>query len=89
MKKTYLIQYNIAEEDNFNLRIKSLGNWTKYFNDNWLVESELSAKEIYEKLSKDFEDKSIFVLEVNITNYWGRMNTKLWDFLKTQKKRID
>lgn len=84
MKKIYLIQHNIPTEI-FNTRIKSLGNWTKYFSDNWLVESELSAKEIYNQISKDYEDKSIFIVELNTSNYWGRMNTKLWDFIKANK----
>ena len=49
MKKLYLIQYrnhSVSIEE----KIKSLGSWIKYFSDNWIVESELSSKDIYEKL---------------------------------------
>lgn len=86
MKKIYLIQHN-AETEVLNTRIKALGIWTKYFSDNWLVESDMSAKEIYNKISEGFEDKSIFVVEVDPNNYWGRMNTKVWDFIKNHKGR--
>ncbi len=86
MKKIYIIQHNI-EAETFNNRIKALGVWTKYFSDNWLIESELSAKEIYNKISEGYENESIFIVEFDPNNYWGRMNTKVWDFIKNHKSR--
>jgi hypothetical protein len=86
MKKTYLIQTSIKENEAFNERIKSLGTWLKYFSDNWIIESTLSATEIYNKLSIGHDKDSIFVIELNVNNYWGRMNTKVWDYLKERKK---
>ncbi|WP_298153894.1 hypothetical protein [Flavobacterium sp.] len=86
MKKIYLIQHNVQNEI-VNNRIKALGAWTKYFSDNWLVESDLSAKEIYNKISEGFEQQSIFIVEVDLNNYWGRMNTKVWDFIRNHKGR--
>ena len=86
MKKIYLIQHNV-ETEVLNNRIKALGVWTKYFSDNWLVESELSAKEIYNKISEGFENKNIFVVELDLNNYWGRMNTKVWDFIRNHKNK--
>lgn len=87
MKKIYLIQYNIADSEAFENRLKKLGSWVKYFTDNWIVESELSAKEIYKHLSVGYEEKSILVIEVDTNNYYGRMNTKLWDYLKPKRKK--
>lgn len=86
MKKTYLIQTSIKENEAFNERIKSLGTWLKYFSDNWIIESTLSAQEIYNKLSDGHDKDSIFVIELNVNNYWGRMNTVVWDYLKERKK---
>jgi hypothetical protein len=86
MKKTYLIQTNILDDDTFNDRIKSLGIWLKYFSTNWIVETTLSSKEIYEKLSSGHEKDNIFIMELNIENYYGRMNTKVWDYLKERRK---
>lgn len=86
MKKIYLIQTAIKDNEAFSNRIKSLGTWLKYFSDNWIVESSLSAKEIYERLSSGHENDSIFIIELNSTNYWGRMNSTVWDYLKERKK---
>lgn len=87
MKKIYIIQYDLSDNQVFEPRVKSLGDWVKYFSDNWIVSSELSSKEIYEKISEGYENKSIFIMELNPTNYYGRMNTKVWDFLKANKQK--
>jgi hypothetical protein len=61
MKKIYLIQSAIKDNEAFSNRIKSLGTWLKYFSDNWIVESTFSAKEIYDRLSSGHENESIFI----------------------------
>lgn len=86
MKRLYLIQSKIIENPTFDTRVKSIGSWIKYFDNNWIVETTLSANEIYSKLSVGFENDTIFIIELNKTNYWGRMNTKVWDYLKEKKK---
>ncbi len=85
MKKIYLIQGKISDNQAFDARVKSIGTWIKYFDNNWMVESTLSAKEIYDKLSIGFENENMFIIELNKTNYWGRMNSKVWDYLKDRK----
>ncbi|WP_271407393.1 hypothetical protein [Tenacibaculum soleae] len=87
MKKAYLIQYNIADSEAFETRLKKIGPWVKYFSDNWIVESELNAEELYKKLYVGYEDKSILVIQIDSNNYYGRMNTKLWDYLKPRRKK--
>ena len=85
MNRIYLIQYNMSEDSVIINRIKNLGNWVQYFGKSWLVKSNLSAKEIYEKLTVDYEKESFFIIELTTSNYWGRMNTKLWDWIKENK----
>jgi hypothetical protein len=87
MKKIYLIQYNESDNSIFENRVKSIGDWVKYFSDNWIVASELSAEKIYEKITNGYDNKSIFIIELSSTNYYGRMNTKVWDFIKVSKKK--
>lgn len=85
MTKLYLIQYrthSISLEE----KIKSLGSWVKYFSDNWIVESELSSNEIYQKLSFENDKNSLLIIELKGENYYGRMNTKLWEYLKKRRK---
>ena len=86
MKKIYLIQSKILANEIFDSRIKSIGTWVKYFDNNWIVETHLTATEIYSKLSVGFENEHIFIIELDKKNYWGRMNTKVWDYLKEAKK---
>ncbi|WP_396210428.1 hypothetical protein [Flavobacterium sp.] len=86
MKKTYLIQFKSSDAFFFESKVKTLGSWVKYFDDNWIVETTLTAKEIYDKLSVGNTDKSIFIIQLDISNYWGRMNSKLWDYLKLRRK---
>jgi hypothetical protein len=87
MKKVYIVQYNTIDNSLFEHRLKSLGDWVKYFSDNWMIVSELSAKEIYEKLTEGNENKSILIIEIDTKNYYGRMNTKIWEFLKKHKNK--
>lgn len=70
----------------FEPRLKQLGDWVKYFDDNYFVSSEKNAKEIYNYLTEGYENKSIIIIEVSTNNYYGRMNTKVWEILKKHKK---
>lgn len=86
MKKTYLIQSNQSNSLAFESSVKSLGAWFKYFYNNWLVESELSAKDIYRILTTEHKDISILIIEINTVNYFGRMDSKLWEYINDRKK---
>ncbi len=85
MKKIYLIQTKISDNQAFDVRIKSFGSWIKYLDNSWMIETTLTAKEVYDKLSIGFENDIMFIVELNKTNYWGRMNSNVWDYLKGKK----
>ncbi|ENA1807912.1 hypothetical protein ABF226_002363 [Flavobacterium psychrophilum] len=86
MKKIYLIQYKKGTNSMLEDRIKSISNnWIKYFDDNFIIESELKPSEIYNELKIGFEETNILVIEISKNNYYGRMNTSLWDWLKQKK----
>lgn len=87
MKKVYLIQYRSSDSIFFESRVKSLGEWVKYFNDNYIIVSDLEATEIFDYLTEEDDNKSIFIIELDTKNYYGRMNTKVWDFLKKHKNK--
>lgn len=87
MKKVYLIQYKTADNQIFESKIKLFDERVSYFTDNWMVSSEMSAKEIYEKITEGNENKSIIVIEISTENFYGRMDPKIWNFLKAHKKR--
>ena len=86
MKKIYIIIISTElNNEKFIERIKMIGSNYIFWNNHWLVSSTLSSKEIYQKLSYDeFNLASIFVSEMNAGNYFGRMNTTLWEWLNKE-----
>jgi hypothetical protein len=84
MNRIYLIQHRAIDRIFFENRIKSIGNWIKYFEDSWIVETTMTAQQIYDYLSVG-QEKTAFIIELSKTNYWGRMNNNLWEYLKTKK----
>lgn len=85
MRKLYIIQFKNPANSSIINRVKSLGDWIKYLPESWLVESDLTAKDIYNKITGE-EEIRVFISEFSM-NYYGRMNTKLWDFIKARKKK--
>ena len=82
MNRIYLIQFKMNDDSILIERIKSLGRWMNYFGHSWIVQTTLSAQDIYNKLSVDYEKESIFIIELDTKNYWGRMETTVWEWLK-------
>lgn len=91
MKKIILIIYDPKlDSEILKDRIKSLGPNYTFWGNHWLVETTSNPKDIYEKISVDgFETKSILVVELSIKdkNYYGRMNTTLWSWLKDKSSK--
>lgn len=87
MKKILIIyDPSISNIDILHDRIKSLGRNYVFWNNHWLVETNLTAKEVYNKISvNEFKNNSFFVVEISdkiSEGYWGVMNESLWDWLK-------
>lgn len=82
MKRLYIIQFDIKNNEKIIERIKSLGSWMKYFPQSIIISSDLGPKEIYDRLSVDYENERILVFELNKTQYYGRLPTEAWDWLK-------
>jgi hypothetical protein len=87
MKKTYLIQYSASNTLQIEARIKSVSTaWLKYLGENFLIETTKTPKEIYAEISLGFEDNSIMIVEINAKQYYGRMDPKVWEWLKGRSK---
>ncbi len=83
MGQTYIIQFTVKDESVLVDRIKALGRWMTYFPSSIVVESNLSPKEIYDKISVGFEKDRILILQLVQAKYWGVMPKEAWDWLKT------
>lgn len=63
-------------------RIKNIGPNYSFWDNHWIVKSNLTAKEIYEKISVDeFESTRISIFEIT-SNYYGRMISSIWEWLR-------
>lgn len=81
MDKIYLIQYKVKEDSVLKERIKSLGAWMHYFESSWIVASSLTAKQIYEKISVDYDKERFLIMELSKENYWGVLPRDAWDWI--------
>lgn len=88
MKKIILVIYDPSlDSDILRDRIKSLGPNYTFWGNHWFVETSYTTKQVYEKISaNEFQTNAILVIEMSkdTYNYYGRMNTSLWDWLKTR-----
>ena len=89
MKKILLVIYDpLIENDVLKDRIKLLGRSYVFWNNHWLVETNLTPEEAYHKIiDNGFENQSIFVSVINSKpseGYWGMMNKALWSWLKNE-----
>ena len=85
MGKFYFISYSPTLEDGQLIkdRIKQFSDYINFFDGDWFIYTDESAQSVYNKLSKgEFEDDRIFVMEVDFSHYWGRMQKTLWEWIK-------
>ena len=68
--------------------IKSLGAWWHHLDSTWLVDTNLSANEIWAQL-KPHTDKNDNVLVVGLTrDYAGWLPQKAWDWIDTRSAKM-
>ncbi|NCE72429.1 hypothetical protein [Odoribacter sp. Z80] len=89
MKKVFLVIHELGIiNDVLKDRIRSLGRSYVFWNNHWLVETDLTAEEIYHRIACDiFERQAFFIVEITNKSregYWGIMNRTLWKWLKNE-----
>ena len=94
MRKIFVLNFNSTNVDK-NLLHQSIessnliSNWSHYLPDSYIIQSESTAKDLSldlrEKVGEQFTHY-IFRLD---KNYWGRMPTKQWSWLKNRSSWWD
>lgn len=90
--KRYVISYYLHTDDSFNYMpfydaIKNLSSrYMHIMEHSWLIESEMSAKEIYTTIRKlMYKTDQIFIVDItDTTNYSGFLITNTWKWLKNE-----
>lgn len=68
--------------------IKSCGVWWHYLGSTWLVDTNLDASGVYEKISP-YIDGNDWVLVIAVTSdYEGWLPKKAWDWIKSRTTRM-
>ena len=88
MKSIYLISFNEkVQGEVISNKIKALGSWLSYFDNQWLVETEKTEKEIYQLLQTKGSEFRILIMKIDILNSWGWMPKDAWVWLDTRTKK--
>lgn len=85
MNKIYYISYdnqffNKSIENN----IKQMGAWFNFFNNQWLLETNLDPKDIYNRLQNHQNPIRILVIEISIKSAWGWMPNDAWNWINSK-----
>ena len=68
--------------------IKSCGAWWHFLDSTWLVDTNLSAKSVWDRLAPHV-DKNDFVLVIGVTReYQGWLPQEAWDWLNSRSSKM-
>lgn len=82
-KKVYYISHDKQVfNKSIGVKIKKMGAWFNFFDNQWLLQSTLSDKEIYNRLQNPQKLIRILILEITIKSSWGWMPQDAWNWLK-------
>ena len=88
MKKIFYISFDKPLLDvATDKKIKDMGPWFRYFGNNWLLETELSEKQIYDRLQTIGNEFRILIIEINIKSSWGWMPKDAWTWLNERRNK--
>lgn len=82
----YYVQVKNKLDDIAKERLESMGDCIEVFDTTYLIYTEENEKYIYERLSKDNE-LSIFIGQLRGSNYYGRANKRVWEWIQNKRKR--
>ena len=85
MPKVLLITYDLnTPGQNYtplHEEIKKAGTWWHHLDSTWIIQTEQSPKQWYERLAPHLDkNDNVLVIEVK-NNYWGWLPQKAWEWL--------
>lgn len=88
----YAINYDLKQPgrnyEELHKAIKALGTWWHYLDSTWLVDTTLSAKEVWDRLGSHV-DQNDAVLVIGVTrNYSGWLPQRAWDWINQRLSRL-
>ena len=88
----YAVNYDLKQPgrnyDGLHGAIKELGAWWHYLGSTWLIDTALSAEQIWQRLSPHI-DKDDFVLVIRVVNdKSGWLPPKAWEWINERAARM-
>ncbi len=87
--KKYLITYNLKTQNwNYNgffNALKSIGPWWHYIDSTWIIKTNLSSNEIYNRIAPGLLSTQdyILIVEINNKDKYGWLPKDAWDWLNS------
>lgn len=88
MGQYYYITYPSTLENGHLMkdRIKQFSDYINFMDCNWFIYTDEDIQSVYGKLTKgEFENEKILILKIDFSNYWGRMQKELWEWMKKER----
>ncbi|WP_347268937.1 hypothetical protein [Paracoccus sp. (in: a-proteobacteria)] len=88
----YAINYDLKRPgqnyDELHKAIKNLGDWWHYLGSTWLVDTNLNAKGVWDRLAPHV-DKNDRVLVIGVTrDYSGWLTQEAWEWINSRLNRL-
>ena len=85
--KTYLVTFDHKELDEMESyaaieSLKKFSGWAKLFPGVWLVKSDDSAEEVFNRIIFP-KDERIVVIKVELAEYYGLHSGDIWDWVRS------
>ena len=87
MPKKYLITYSLKNPNwnytGFLSALQNIGPWWHYLDTTWLIKSDLTSQQIYQKLGPGLLSINDFILVIEIVpgNRFGWLPKDAWDWI--------
>jgi len=84
---TYHLKQPIEDYKELYSALKEGGTWWHYLDSTWLIITDLSPRDLYEKLvSHIWQGDRMLIIEVK-ANYWGTLPKDAWEWIENNVKQ--
>ncbi len=91
MYNLFIISYSGSKSASVKEIVKSLGAWSNHFDNQYMLCTTMTIDEVKDYLDKVInqgQDK-LLILEVSLKNTKGWISKRGWDWIKSQKQKLN
>lgn len=88
----YAINYDLKRPgqnyDELYKAIKNLGDWWHYLGSTWLVDTNLTAKEVWDRLAPHVDQNDRFLVIGVTRDYSGWLTKEAWEWINSRLNKL-